>query len=128
MFSLKQWIIKVTEAIQGLQKSEQANVSLPSSYTNHGEARNFYQRKGNTCTIGFDFTPPSSQEAVTLFTLPASCRPLRDMRFSATPLSWGSVSGQQYIVVYASTGAVSYTGNTRVFGTYVFNCVGEYVL
>ena len=42
-----------------ITESETALITLPSSFTNNSEARNFYYRKGNICMIGF-VTPAMS--------------------------------------------------------------------
>lgn len=116
-------MLNVKKLLAKMLASDSGTITLPSGYTNHGAARNYYRRVGNVCTIGFDMTPGSSSSDAAICTLPAGCRPYETLRMSIAPMNWGSGSGNQYLIV-STNGAVTHTGNARVFGTWTFVCVG----
>ena len=113
----------LTKILTELADEEQATITLPSSYANHGAARNFYARHGRVCELGFDFTPDSTGTQVTLTTLPDTCKPIRATRISAPLLNQSTASTSNYLVTNTD-GTVTFTGKDRVFGVVTFICVG----
>lgn len=122
---VKKEVNQINSAVNALTENESALVTLPSNFTNHGEARNFYNRKGNICMVGLDCTPSARVSGQTLFTLPASCRPVIACRYSVLPgVSRSSDDGNDHYVIINTDGTVTYTGTGRVFNTFTYICNG----
>ena len=122
---VKKEVGQINSAVNALTKGEASRVTLPSNFTNHGEARNFYNRKGNICMVGLDCTPSAHVSGQTLFTLPSSCRPVAALRYSVLPgVSRSSDDGGDHYVIINTDGTVTYTGTGRVFNTFTYICNG----
>lgn len=122
---VKKQVSQINNAVNAITESETALITLPSSFTNNSEARNFYYRKGNICMIGFDCTPSSRVSDVTLVTLPTTCRPVKALRLSALPsLSRSTDDGDTQYVAVKVDGTVTYTGSARLCQVYTFICNG----
>lgn len=122
---VKKEVTQINSAVNAITESETALITLPSSFTNNSDQRNFYYRKGNICMIGFDCTPSSRVDAVTMFTLPTACRPVKALRLSALPsLSRGTDDGNTQFVAVNTDGTVNYTGSARLCQVYTFICNG----
>lgn len=122
---VKKQVSQINNAVNAITESETALITLPSSFTNNSEARNFYYRKGNICMIGFDCTPSSRVSDVTLVTLPTTCRPVKALRLSALPsLSRSTDDGDTQYVAVKIDGTVTYTGSARLCQVYTFICNG----
>ena len=122
---VKKEVTQINSAVNALTENEASRVTLPSNFTNHGEARNFYNRKGNICMVGLDCTPSAHVSGQTLFTLPTSCRPVAALRYSVLPgVSRSSDDGGDHYVIINTDGTVTYTGTGRVFNTFTYICNG----
>ena len=122
---VKKEVTQINSAVNALTENEASRVTLPSNFTNHGEARNFYNRKGNICMVGLDCTPSAHVSGQTLFTLPTSCRPVANLRYSVLPgVSRSSDDGGDHYVIINTDGTVTYTGTGRVFNTFTYICNG----
>ena len=122
---VKKEVAQINSAVNALTENEASRVTLPSNFTNHGEARNFYNRKGNICMVGLDCTPSEHVSGQTLFTLPTSCRPVAALRYSVLPgVSRSSDDGGDHYVIINTDGTVTYTGTGRVFNTFTYICNG----
>ena len=122
---VKKEVTQINSAVNALTENETSRVTLPSNFTNHGEARNFYNRKGNICMVGLDCTPSEHVSGQTLFTLPTSCRPVAALRYSVLPgVSRSSDDGGDHYVIINTDGTVTYTGTGRVFNTFTYICNG----
>lgn len=122
---VKKEVTQINNAVDVLIENEEALVTLPSNYTSGGSTRNFYRRKGNICMVGLDATPSAHVSGQTLFTLPASCRPVIACRYSVLPgVSRASDDGNDHYVIINTDGTVTYTGTGRVFNTFTFICNG----
>ena len=122
---VKKEVTQINSAVNALTENEASRVTLPSNFTNHGEARNFYYRKGNICMVGLDCTPSAHVSGQTLFTLPTSCRPVANLRYSVLPgVSRSSDDGGDHYVIINTDGTVTYTGTGRVFNTFTYICNG----
>lgn len=122
---VKKQVSQISNAVTALTENEEALVTLPSNYTSGGSTRNFYRRKGNICMVGLDATPSAHVSGNTIFTLPASCRPVIACRYSVLPgVSRASDDGNDHYVIINTDGTVTYTGTGRVFNTFTFICNG----
>ena len=122
---VKKQVSQISNAVTAMTENEASRVTLPSNFTNHGEARNFYNRKGNICMVGLDCTPSAHVSGQTLFTLPTSCRPVAALRYSVLPgVSRSSDDGGDHYVIINTDGTVTYTGTGRVFNTFTYICNG----
>lgn len=122
---INQELMQVNNTVDTIIETETALITLPSGFTNNSEQRNFYYRKGNICMIGFDCTPTSRVNAVTMVTLPTACRPVKALRLSALPsLSRSTDDGDTQYVAVNTDGKVNYTGSARLCQVYTFICEG----
>lgn len=122
---VKKEVSQINNAVNAITEFETALITLPSSFTNNSVQRNFYYRKGNICMIGFDCTPSARVSAVTMFTLPTACRPVKALRLSALPsLSRETDDGDTQYVSINTDGTVNYTGSARLCQVYTFICKG----
>ena len=125
ILDLMKMYMKLSEGISGMCEKQSGNITLPGGYTNHGDVRNYYTRRGHVCMVGIDCTPPTRVTADTLFTLPSSCRPIRALRFSVfSGVSRSADDGADQYLVINTDGTVQYTGKARLFNTFTFICSG----
>lgn len=122
---VKKEVTQLGSSINAMTETERQNVTLPSNFSIGGDGRNFYERRGNICMVGLDCTPSAHVSGQTLFTLPATCRPVRALRFSVLPgVSRSSDDGGDHYVIINTNGTVTYTGTGRVFNTFTYICNG----